>query len=86
MVGRERRLRGLLYVLQSGRCIYCGEQMELEADPGMEAAAATFDHLRPSSGGGSDAAWNKALACRRCNMAKGDRSVREFAATVGRSL
>ncbi|WP_084780824.1 HNH endonuclease [Planobispora rosea] len=47
-------------------CFYC-------ADPFADLAAATLDHLVPSSRGGTWARANLVLACEPCNQAKADR-------------
>jgi 5-methylcytosine-specific restriction endonuclease McrA len=50
------------------RCAYCGAAgVPLEKD-----------HIVPRSRGGSDRVSNLAVSCRRCNLAKGDRTAEEF--------
>jgi hypothetical protein len=48
-------------------CIYCGGKRDL-----------TIDHLIPKSRGGPDIADNAILACRSCNLSKGDKGVYEW--------
>jgi 5-methylcytosine-specific restriction endonuclease McrA len=50
------------------RCAYCG----------ATGVPLNIDHIVPRSRGGSDRIANLALACVRCNQAKGSRDVREF--------
>ena len=56
-------------------CVFCG--IGVEAGEVM-----TLDHLTPHSHGGTNHAENLVLACRRCNSARGNRSVEEFAEKV----
>ena len=49
-------------------CPYCGDAMPSE-EPGHEP---TWDHICPSSRGGSNEAANKVAACRTCNYDKAD--------------
>ncbi len=49
-------------------CAYCGEPM----------AYPTRDHIHPRSKGGTLEGHNKALACNRCNLDKGSRSLRSW--------
>jgi 5-methylcytosine-specific restriction endonuclease McrA len=49
-------------------CPYCGKAMDAE-EPGREP---TWDHICPSSRGGSNQACNKIAACRTCNFDKSD--------------
>jgi 5-methylcytosine-specific restriction endonuclease McrA len=51
-------------------CYLCGEAGTLEE--------LSVDHVIPSSRGGSNLLENLALACFRCNAAKGDMLVEEF--------
>lgn len=48
-------------------CIYCGADEDL-----------TIDHLTPLARGGSHTQDNLAVACRRCNSAKGTKTYEEF--------
>jgi 5-methylcytosine-specific restriction endonuclease McrA len=51
-------------------CAYCGKRLSRQT--------ATFDHVKPLSGGGYDKTKNGAIACRQCNGAKGSKSVEQF--------
>lgn len=54
------------------QCRYCGRRVYYQApwwDRGVEL---TFDHVHPASLGGSNRAHNVVIACRRCNVTKGD--------------
>jgi len=47
-----------------------------------DGAMLTLDHVKPGSHGGSNKASNLITACKRCNSARHDRPVTEFAAVV----
>lgn len=49
------------------QCVYCGSTAEL-----------TTDHLIPRTRGGADSADNTVLACRSCNISRGDKGVFEW--------
>jgi len=51
------------------RCVYCGRWMLLDFDTFMLAEE---DHLLPRRDGGADDETNRVVACRICNMLKGD--------------
>jgi 5-methylcytosine-specific restriction endonuclease McrA len=51
-----------------GKCAYCGVKPRKARDGHL-------DHLIPRSLGGSNAPDNIVYACKKCNEAKGDRSV-----------
>lgn len=55
---------------QGGRCGYCRRPCKLRG-PVYDEMKATLDHVIPRSGGGPECAWNKVMACRGCNEAKG---------------
>ena len=77
--------RGTLYGFEVGeyllakwgrQCAYCGaEHIPLEKD-----------HIVPRSKGGSDRVSNLTLACRPCNLKKGNQDVRDFLAKDPRRL
>ena len=56
----------------SGRCIHCRKRLSLHPD-GVPISNVTLEHIIPRTHGGTDAAANLALACARCNGAKGRR-------------
>ena len=50
------------------KCVYCGcNNIKLE-----------IDHIIPKSCGGSNKISNLTLSCKKCNQAKGSKSIREF--------
>ena len=63
-----------LYRREGGRCAYCGMQIDLKE--------ATMDHILPRCKGGEDSWTNLVLACRRCNLRKGGRTLREAGMTL----
>jgi hypothetical protein len=71
----EKRLA--IYLRDDLACAWCGRGIEEE-----EVACLTLDHLRPHSKGGSNEASNLVTACRRCNSARGDRAMTDFAEAV----
>lgn len=52
------------------RCAYCGCS--------FDCMTITADHVNPLSKGGSRASGNIVPACRDCNLAKADSSVKQF--------
>jgi 5-methylcytosine-specific restriction endonuclease McrA len=55
-------------------CVYCGR------DAVESGAHLHLDHLTPRSKGGKDVATNLALSCRRCNTARQNMSLPQWAA------
>jgi hypothetical protein len=56
------------------RCVYCGATAE------TAGAALQLDHLTPRAAGGGDEATNLVVACRRCNSARQNLPLRDWAA------
>jgi 5-methylcytosine-specific restriction endonuclease McrA len=56
----------------AGKCIHCNRQLVVRVD-GTPVGPVTVEHLVPTSGGGTDALENLALACAGCNHEKGRR-------------
>ena len=67
-IRREKRIA--IYARDGLSCIYCGATAEDDT--------LTLDHLQPVELGGGNGAGNLVTCCRRCNGAKGSRSVRQF--------
>lgn len=55
------------------RCVYCGATAE------SSGSHLHLDHLRPRSKGGEDTVTNLVTACRRCNCARQDMTVAQWA-------
>jgi endonuclease I len=55
------------------RCVYCGCRL-------AKGGGAHLDHLQPQAHGGQDLVTNLVLACERCNSARQDLSLRQWAA------
>ena len=70
----NRDLPGWRKTLQQDPCSYCGE------------AGGEADHIVARSNGGRDRWMNLTGSCRRCNRAKGTRSLLEFAAGLKREI
>lgn len=56
----------------SGKCIHCGTRHVIGLD-GRPRTRASVEHIIPRNHGGTDALVNLAIACERCNYAKGVR-------------
>lgn len=54
-----------------GKCIHCNANLVVGVDGRL--LGATVEHIVPKHHGGTDALENVALACKRCNAAKGYR-------------
>ena len=72
-ITRERRLA--IYLRDGLACVYCGATVE-------DGATLSLDHIDPHSNGGSNGSGNLVTACRKCNSARNDRSVAEFAMSI----
>jgi len=72
---RRRYIRWLLFGQQEGRCFYCGELMSLSfaRRDHIWGNSATLEHLRRRADGGGNGKENLVLACRECNIRRGDR-------------
>jgi 5-methylcytosine-specific restriction endonuclease McrA len=62
------------------RCQYCAATAE------QSGAHLHLDHLTPRSAGGEDAATNLVLACRRCNSARQNMTLAQWAAYAATKL
>lgn len=70
-----------LIAREGGRCRYCKVEVRRNwLEDNRFDDDATIDHIIPKAKGGPNHISNYALACRRCNHAKGDRTVEEFLA------
>lgn len=56
----------------TGKCIHCGARHVIALD-GRPRTRASVEHIIPRSHGGTDDLVNLAIACERCNYAKGVR-------------
>jgi len=65
--------RFAIYRRDSFRCVYCGA--DLFGAPGHEI---TLDHVEPRELGGTNATTNLVTACRACNCAKQDKTLRQW--------
>lgn len=74
-INKKRRAR--IYERDSWRCVYC------ERSAGStEKELLSLDHVKPVVRGGSNAVTNLVTACKSCNSARGDRSLRSFCIAV----
>ena len=58
-----------IYILQNGKCFYCKCNLQGKFQK---------DHITPLSTGGTNWPSNIALACKKCNQKKGNKSLRAF--------
>lgn len=70
----EKRLA--IYLRDKYTCSWCNEKL-VENN-------ATLDHVKPQTKGIDNSSKNLITACRRCNSARGNRSVSEFAEVVAK--
>lgn len=80
MIGLYRQQLIEQLIAEDGeRCRYCKVRVRKNwMETERHEHDATVDHIVPKAKGGSNKRENLALACRRCNNAKGDRSVEAF--------
>jgi 5-methylcytosine-specific restriction endonuclease McrA len=72
-----KRIRLQVFREADYRCFYCG--VSCTRRQGLYAPVyPTLDHKRPIARGGNWSRSNLVCACRRCNEAKGDMTVKEF--------
>jgi 5-methylcytosine-specific restriction endonuclease McrA len=74
-IRQEKRLA--IYLRDDLACTWCGAGIEDD-----EVACLTLDHLIPHSRGGTNEARNLVTSCKRCNSARGNRGMTEFASAV----
>lgn len=67
------KLAAALWTRDGGCCAYCRIAL-------VRGAGAHLDHLTPRSCGGADVASNLVWACRRCNDARQNMTLRQWAA------
>lgn len=72
-IRRERRLA--IYMRDGMACVWCGAAIE-------DGITLSLDHITPHSNGGSSKSENLITACKKCNSARGDRSLFGFAWSV----
>ncbi len=68
-------MRVQLAEAQNWRCCWCGTRCVPESN---KHNSATIEHVTPKCQGGTDTWENFAMACNRCNQARGVRSVDRF--------
>lgn len=66
----SREMRLLLYFVQFGRCIWCGDMMTFDRkkNGGPARDFASFEHLQRKEDGGSFDVSNIVLAHSKCNL------------------
>lgn len=76
--GYNRVLRVKVWQRGGKVCLYCGERTYIVPPEGKTWAAATIEHRKPLSAGGTWKLKNLGCACYRCNRSKGDLLEEEF--------
>lgn len=76
--GYNRVLRVRVWKRGGKVCLYCGERTYIVPPEGKSWAAATIEHRKPLSQGGTWKLKNLGCACYRCNRSKGDLLEEEF--------
>jgi 5-methylcytosine-specific restriction endonuclease McrA len=66
--------RNLAIKKTNGHCAYCGDKL---------AKGWHVDHMMPQEQGGSDHTDNLIASCRKCNRAKGTKTIEEFRQALG---
>lgn len=78
---QKARAREALRKTQGMVCYFCGVNL-LDPQPVMMQSESmktvTVEHLQPLSRGGSNDLSNLRLACLKCNMSKGNKTVEEY--------
>jgi len=64
-----------IYLRDGMACAWCGASVE-------DGTQLTLDHVVPHHHGGANSVTNLVTACKRCNSARGTRSVPAFSAAV----
>lgn len=63
-------------------CFYCGIRVVVARGKVQKDNTATVDHLIPKSKGGIRTFKNSRLSCRRCNLLKADKTLKQFKAEL----
>ncbi len=71
---RRQLVKQQLLLLQKNRCAYCRKKLSVRRG--------TLDHLTPKSRGGRSTKENLVVACRTCNIAKGNLLLSEWVENI----
>jgi len=71
---KDTKLRKFIFQKNNFKCVYCGSKGE------------EIEHIIPKSKGGTNSVQNLTLSCRRCNIEKGNLSLKSFAKKIGKDL
>lgn len=74
MTLRAEMMKAWLHLRQNGRCVLCGESIDLSV-PRHAYGSATFEHVIPKLLGGATGRSNLALSHKECNHWRGARRV-----------
>lgn len=67
---KDTKLRNFIFMKHNNECVYCGKLAE------------EIEHIVPRSKGGTSSVQNLTLSCRKCNIEKGNLSLKAFAKKV----
>jgi len=71
---KETKLRNFIFQKYNYTCVYCGDRGE------------EIEHIIPKSKGGTNSVHNLTLSCRKCNIKKGNISLKVFGKKIGKNL
>lgn len=71
---KNTKLRNCIFMKHNYQCVYCGGYGE------------EIEHIIPRSKGGTNSVQNLTLSCRKCNIKKGNLSLKDFAKKVKKNF
>jgi len=71
---KDTKLRNFIFMKHDYQCAYCGSVGE------------EIEHIVPRSKGGTNSVQNLTLSCRKCNISKGNLSLKAFGKKIGKEL
>ena len=71
---KDRKLRNFIFQKYNHSCVYCGDRGE------------EIEHIIPRSKGGTNSIRNLTLSCRKCNIEKGNLSLKAFGKKIDKNL
>ena len=71
---KDTKLRDFIFKKYDYKCVYCGSRGE------------EIEHIVPRSKGGTNSVENLTLSCRKCNISKGNLSLKAFGKKVGKDF
>jgi len=71
---KDMKLRNFIFQKYNYSCVYCGDRGE------------EIEHIIPKSKGGTNSINNLTLSCRKCNISKGNLSLKAFGKKIDKNL